>query len=340
MSELKRAQLDPLLARFDPAIRLLLLAGPDTGSVADLAARARAALADPADPLSVVDLAADMLRADPGRLADEAASAGLFGGSVVIRVDSAQDSLLPAVEALLSAPAAGNPVVMTAGDLPRTSALRKRAEADPAVRLLLCYPPDARELARWIAGRGTALGLGFEAGVVDRLIASADGDLGVIGQELEKFALYRAATPDAPQRLALADLAVLGAGSPEEDVAALVQGLTVGDRVLVGTHLRRLPPNEAIAALRATARRLLQLAAARAAMDDGASPADALRTLRPPIFWKEADGVAASLPRWPASRIEAALARVLAAETGIKTPGSPGETPARQAIAAIAAERR
>jgi DNA polymerase-3 subunit delta len=75
-------------------------------------------------------------------------------------------------------------------------------------------------------------------------------------------------------------------------------------------------------------------------MDGGAAPHDAVRALRPPIFWKEADAVAGSLARWPARRIEAALARVLTAETGIKAAGSPGERLGHQAIAAIAAEDR
>jgi DNA polymerase-3 subunit delta len=80
------------------------------------------------------------------------------------------------------------------------------------------------------------------------------------------------------------------------------------------------------------------MAEARAAMDGGASATQAVKALRPPIFWREADLVAAALPRWPQPRIRAGLAALLAGERAIKTAGGPGEAPGWHALLLLAAE--
>jgi len=62
------------LQRPDPAIRAILLYGPDEGLVRERAeAAARSVCPDLKDPFRVADLAAAVLAADPARLADEAA---------------------------------------------------------------------------------------------------------------------------------------------------------------------------------------------------------------------------------------------------------------------------
>jgi ergothioneine biosynthesis protein EgtB len=155
----------------------------------------------------------------------------------------------------------------------------------------------------------------------------------------EKTRIVLDAAPEAPKSLERSHLAALGADSAEEDLGLLVQAIIAGNGSAAERQLRLLEGSSAIPALRALARRLLQMAEARAAVDAGQQPQAAVKALRPPIFWKDVDMVAASLGRWPMPRIRQALAALLAGEQAIKTPRSPGDTAGWQVIAALAQPR-
>jgi DNA polymerase-3 subunit delta len=339
MTAVKRPELQRRLGAWDPAIRLILLSGPDESASRSLAIEALKALGDPSDPMALTDFAGDELKSDPARLADEAASVSMFGGRRVIRVTGAADTCAEAVRILLAAPAAGNPVVMLAGDLPKSSTLRKLAEENPQALALHSYPLSGPELDRWLQAEARALGLRLESGVADRFLSATGGDTGILASELAKFALFRDASPESPKTLERGHLAALGADSAEEDMGLLVNAIIAGNGPAAERQLRLLDGSSAIPALRAVARRLLQMAEARAAVDGGQQPLAAVKALRPPIFWKDADMVAASLKNWPMPRIRGALSALLAGERAIKSRGSPGDTAGWQAIAALAQPR-
>ena len=335
----QRADLLRALAGWNPEqTRLLLLSGQDESGTADLARHALHTLGDPADPMSLSDLDAGALAAEPGRLADEAASIPMFGGRRLIRVQPATDQIAPAVELLLKAPAAGNPVLLVTGELKATSPLRKLAEASPMALAFISWPLDARAAGQWLDQHARARGLTLDRDLNDRLLALTGSDIGILGNEIEKFALFLDATPESPKRLERQQLSLLSADSAEEDVNAFVSALVTGDRRAVERQMQLLDGGSAIPALRAMARRMLQMAEAREMVDKGRKPQEAIAALRPPIFWKEREPMARALSRWPARRIQAALHACLEGERAIKTPGGPRDVAGWQALVALGVE--
>ena len=100
------------------------------------------------------------LKADPARLADEAASISMFGDARWILVEPAGDEIVPALEALLEAPAAGNPVAVVAGALKPASKLLKLALAAPGragLRQLRARRAAMPAGWRWSMARGEGL---------------------------------------------------------------------------------------------------------------------------------------------------------------------------------------
>lgn len=332
MAVLKRPDLERLLDKWDRKVRLLLFAGPEESTSHDLAQLALKKLADPADPMALTDLPADELRRDPGKLTDEAASTSMFGGHRAIRVTGAGDGTTEAVKLLLDAPAAENPVVMVAGNLAKSSRLRKLAEKSANARILISYAMTPRDAHRFLTQQARSLGLNPEQGVIEQLVASADADIGILRSELEKFALYLDASPEQPASFTHADLSALGADAAAEDLGDLVNAITSGNAKMAGRQLDLLADSSPIPALRAMARRLMQILEARTAMDQG-QPADiAVKAVRPPIFWKDANLVSAALGGWPVARCRAGLRSMLATEFAIKTPGSAGNSLGWQAL--------
>ena len=151
-----RAQLDKAL-KAPAETRFFLLHGPDDAGSRALARALGAALGAEAER---IDLDGAELKGDPARLADEAASISMFGGARWILVEPAGDEIVPALEALLDAPAAGNPVAVLAGALKPASKLLKLALAAPGALAFASYVPDARDADRLVARAGAGGGAG------------------------------------------------------------------------------------------------------------------------------------------------------------------------------------
>lgn len=339
MTALRPHELERLLKARDRGIRLYLFAGPEEARSEDLARRAVAALGDPDDRMSLVDIPQDALRQDPGRLADEACATSMFGGERVIRVLGAGESARQAVEILLEAAGTEHPVVMTAGNLAKSSKLRKLAEGAREARIVLSYAMTPRDARQYVLDEAQALGLRPERGVAEEIVETTNADVGLIRSELGKYACYLDSRPDHPQALTMEAVEAVGAGYQEEDISTLVDGITSGNLPSVEVELDHLSNGSAIPALRRMAHRALQLMDARRLMDQGMAPDAAVKGLRPPVFWKEAGLFAAALPAWPVGRCQAALRQMLAAERGIKAPGSPGDILGWQALLRVAIVR-
>lgn len=333
---LKRQAFLAALRRPDPAVRLWLACGRDAGGANELARLARAALA-PATADPVIRLDPAVLDADPGRLADAAASLSLFGGRQLVRVDDATDRAAEAVRLLLEAPATANPVVMTAGDLARGSPLLALATRHPRACAVQAWPPGPGEWQGLVDESARAAGVRLAPGQDAALWAAADGDPQILARELEKLATAVDATPAAPRAIPAGLFADLVGGRESESADRLVGALLRGDGAALDRELAAHGSASAIPLLRMAGRRLLLLKALRRAMDGGASPRTAVEARRPPIFpLALRDDLAAALPRWPITRIDSGLSTLVAAERAIKAPASVGDVVARAALVALA----
>ncbi|HWI84699.1 MAG TPA: DNA polymerase III subunit delta [Sphingomonas sp.] len=326
----------------DPAIRFYLLYGPDEAGSRALADRLGAAVGSDAQR---IDLSSGALKADPARLADEAASSSLFGGRNWIRLDPATDDALEAVQALLQAPAAGNPVAAIGGALRKDSKLVKLVSGSPAALALQSYVPEGRNAAALVIELGRELGLRIGNDVAARVAAVCNGDRALISRELEKLALYVDATLDNPRPLEPEALDALAAGAEEGDLSRLSNAVFSGQPQQADAELARLASEgiEDIPVIRALARRALQLAQLRSAMALGESIDRVMETAGRVIFWKEKDIIRAQLNRWTPDALATALARLAEAERQVKAPGYPGSALVEEEIGTItrfAARRR
>ena len=326
----------------DPDIRFYLLYGPDEAGSRALANRLGPAMGADAER---TDMSSAELKSDPARLADEAASIGLFGGRRWIRLDPATDDATDAVQALLQAPAAGNPVAAIGGALRKDSKLVKLVQASKAALSFLSYVPEGRDAAAVVVELGRDLGLQIRSDVAARIASACNGDRALIARELEKMALYLDAAPDRPRPLDHEALDALGAAMEEGDLSRLANAVFSGQMQQADAELARLASEgiEDVPVLRALARRALQLAQLRAQMAEGESIDRVMETAGKAIFWKERDTIRAELQRWTPDALATAIARLAEAERQVKAPGYPGSAVVEEEVLAIsrfAARRR
>lgn len=327
------AALKSLNARFVA----VLVYGPNEGLVRERAALvARQVVADLKDPFNVAVLSAATIAADPARLADEAAALSFMGGRRVILVEAATDAVAAPLGHVLADPKGDSLLVFSAGDLPPRSPLRQLVEAAENALAIPCYDDDARSLDDLVRRTLAEHKLAIEPEAARALIDSLGADRMVARGEVEKLALYKGA--DSDRTIRLADVAaVIGDSATlalDEVAAATVGGnLPQLDRALTRAFVQGENP---IPILRAVARRLLRLYEAAGLVAEGVRPEDAIKRLRPPVFFKEVPSFIGQLQRWTPERVVGAIRVVTEAEADAKSGLFPPEAITARACLRIA----
>ena len=314
--------------------RFFLLYGPDDSGSRALAKLVAGAMGAEAER---VELSGADLRGDPARLADEAASISLFGGRRYILVDPAGDESLAAVEALVEAPVAGNPVLLIAGALKPASKLLKLALARPDALAFASYAPEGQEAERMAADMARIEGLIVRPEVGRRLAEACAGNRAVLAQELAKLAAYLDAAPERPRELEHDALDAVGAAAEEGDLSRLVDSVGGGDASTLQAELLRLSSAgiEGVPLLRAVLRRMTLLSRMRAEVERGNSVDAVMASQGKSLFWKEKPAVTKQLRRWRSDLLAKSVSRLVEAERQLKASGGLGPTAVDEELFAI-----
>lgn len=284
-------------------IRLFLIFGPDESAAADISARMAAVMGPGAER---IDLDSDRLRSDPALLLDEATSLSLFGGVRYIRTQVRREEGQAAFENLLNSDNAGCPVIAVAGDLKKTSKLRKLAEGSKRAMAHICYMPSESDAAAGVSAMAQAAGLRLDRALALRISRYTGQDRKLAGMEIDKLALYYDADQGRPATVETPVFEALSAETGEENVQALVNQVMSGNMRGLGNELMqaRQMGMDAIRIVRALQRRVALLMGLRGKVDNGAQ-AGALVRATPSIFFMEKADVTTQLSCWPSARLAA-----------------------------------
>ena len=314
------------LAKPDPKVRAILVYGPDAGLVRERGEALAKAVAETLDdPFRVASLTGAALAQDPARLHDEMAALSLTGGRRVVRVREAGDAVGALFDGFLDAPPPGDSLcVVEAGDLAGRSSLRKAFEGADIAVAVPCYAddPDAvRQLVRSVLGERKVRA---SAEAQQYLVAHLGSDRGLSRAELEKLALYAGEGGEVGLDEAIAVVGDSAALTVEDAIFAAAEG---DPPRLERTLTRAFEEGEsAVSIIRAAMRHFERLHLAGARIAGGMSAGDALKGLRPPVFFKHQGRFLSQQQLWPERRAANALALLLDAERQCKRTGFPDRT--------------
>lgn len=331
--KLAARQIDAFLAAPDPAVRCVLLYGPDAGLIRERSGiLLNKTVRDPADPFSVSEIAAAQLKDDPARLADEAAALTFGGGRRFVRVRDAGDKIAPLLEDFLATLPGDALVVVEADDLPGRSPLRKLFEGAAAAAAIACYHDDQRSLETLVRAFFAEAGLAVSREALRFLTDHLGGDRELTKRELEKVLLYH--TGDGEVTLAEVEACVGDSALLSLDDVSMAAG--AGSLAALERALERSfeEGNAPVSVLRAVARHFQRLHLVAAA---GERIDEAMRRLRPPVFWKHEAAFRAQAEAWRPRALARALERLAEAEAACKRSGAPAELLASRALIEIAA---
>ncbi len=316
-------------------VRGLLIYGPDLGLVRERAENAaRAVAGDLSDPFTVVEFTAAALRDDPTRLADEAAALSLTGGRRVVRLRDAGEAVAAAAADALATKGDAL-VIVEAGDLAARSKLRLLFEAAENAAAVACYLDEGKGLDDLVRDSLAEAGLSAPREVVTWIAANLGSDRMVSRRELEKLVLYMA----GKSAVTVEDAQEIIGDSAAVTLDDIVNSAAGGnlEALTVALARARFEGVAAISILRAAARHVSRLEEAVAAVAGGASPEQAIKSLRPPVFYKQEPAFRVQVGRWRPQTLGRARAELIQAELDCKSTGMPDDAVCERALMRLAA---
>ncbi|MCE3255893.1 MAG: polymerase delta subunit [Rickettsiaceae bacterium] len=207
-----------------------LVYGPESGLVSIRSKKiATSIVADLSDAFLVVSLNEKQIDEDKGLLADEFAAISMLGGRKLIMVDGG-NKVTESLKMIFEAPkkqsdfkiTGDNFILISAGDLDKSSSLRKFAETSPYIASIACYEDDAATISGIIRQKFKEQNFTFEEEAVPLLIEKFGKNRQIILNEIDKLALFmgkeKHITTDILQD-SIADLAEISAFQLVEEFA-------------------------------------------------------------------------------------------------------------------------
>lgn len=325
-------QIEPFVQKPDPAALVVLVYGPDSGLMKERAAQiAKSAVADLNDPFNAITMTVEHITADPARLPDEARAISMMGGRRLIRVEDAGDKITPVIKDYLAAPDANALIVLEAGELGTKSSLRALCEKSPAAAAVPCYVEDERDISRLIRESVQAEKKQIESDAVAWLAVNISGDRMKARGEIEKLLLYKGADTGT---ITLEDARAACGEAGAQGLDDLVYSVGKRDAAAALRVLGQLwaEGTNFIVVLRSLQNHFRRLHITRARIDLGDSAETAMKSLSPPVFFKQEALFRAQAQSWNLKTLTTCLKRLHDLEAQCKQTGIPAETLCAQAV--------
>ena len=331
--------IEPFIKNPNPAARVILVYGPDNGLMKERAKTMGASVVeDLNDPFNVVTLSTDILNEDPARLTDEAGAISMMGGDRLIRIENAGDKTTPLLKAYLENPSESALIILEAGELNPRSSLRKLCESAKNAAAVPCYVEDERDLARLIRETLQAENIGVEQDAVTWLAANISGDRQKARNELDKLITYKGADK---QPISIEDIRACcgeaGALALDDLVYATAGHNTLG---ALKTFNKLMEEGVSfVVILRSLQTHFRKLHLTKTKIESGESAESAMKSLSPPIFFKQQAAFKTQANRWSRGGISKVLQKLMDLEAQCKQTGAPVETLCSQAVLGISKSR-
>ncbi len=311
-------------------VRVILLHGEDEGLIrirANALTKTVAGTAD--DPFQVAWLSRD----DHDRLLEEATALSMMSGRRVIRVRDAGDGTTGLIKRAAESPG-DSLIILETGPLAGRSKLRTFCETDPLAAAIACYSDGPGALQQTISNVMEKAGIDIAQNAKAWLLLNLGSDRGVTLAELEKLVLHAGhdftlTLSDVQQ--CTGDQALI---STDDAIHAVLAGdLDIADRSLE-TALES--GTSAVAICRMLLLQFSRLQTVSMQVAKGSPVTEAIRQLRPPVFFSRLPSFTTAVRVWPPRRIEAALDAIRRTELACKQTQSPDTLLVRRLVSALA----
>lgn len=314
MAQKKAHEVEVFLKNKPQSYDIFLIYGQDKGLVAEYVALfVQNCGIDSKDPFAYVNIDGDNADKDAANIIEEAQTIALFGGKRLLKISyngqGIKGGVSSAVKFLLQKPLVDCFILIEAGDLKKTSALRKIVEDSARGIALPCYADEQKTLQKLIRDVTLQFHCTIEADARAVLEDNLGGNRLLSRAELEKLCLYA----QQSKNITVEDIKNIGSDVGALAANDIVDAVICGDLLNFDKNFTRhyAAGTQSFVILAAVTRQFMQLQFFKYSMEvENKDIASIIAAARPPIFFKRRKILETALVLWTGVKIERALERL------------------------------
>ena len=241
----------------------------------------------------------------------------MFSKGKVLVIDTLKDKHLPILEPIITEGPSSSILLIKSESLTKSSKIRKYFETHKLCYALACYEDDAKSLMQQIENFVKKNNLDINRDIKNYLMQSLSNDRMINNNELEKINLYIA---KSDKELSLDDIKFIMNDSSSQNLSKMNEAVMFGNSIKSSKIVNKLLSEgvSPISLLRSLMNYLIRLQKTKIEMKKGNNFENAIKNLKPPLFWKDKENFKSHCQRWPLEIIEKNLDRLLETEISCK----------------------
>jgi DNA polymerase III subunit delta len=309
MVAVKTPQAAAFLKAPPASIAAVLFFGSDPGLVSERSQLLAKLIAERENPAGeVLRLDETDLDDDAGRVLVELQTRPMFSGRKILRVTAGRKINAAYLKPILDTAPLEGFLIVEAGNLKPDDGLRSLFEGSPSLAAVACYPDSAADIDTLINDVLSAHKMRIGADARALLQSRLGADRTLSRGEIEKLALYAAGSGEIQPE----DIEAIVGDAADLALERIAESAANGRAVeAVTDYGRAIASGESAQTIILIIQRyFLKLHRVRGDLDGGRSLDEALRSMRPPLHFKQRDAFAAQVRNWSRASLDAALTRI------------------------------
>ena len=254
---------------------------------------------------------------DAGSLETIIRSVSMFFKNKIVIADSIKDKHLSIIEEITLKAPKQTVLVIKEGSLNKSSKIRKFFEEHKTCYSLACYEDDGRSTMKSIDEFARKNSVELSRDIKNYLLQSLSNDRMINKRELEKIALFY---KNSKSTIKLEEIRILLNDSSSQNLNKMNEYVMFGNTNKSSKIVNKLLTEGAspISLVRSLSNYMLRVQKTKIEMKKGNNFEVAIKSLRPPVFWKDKDNFERHCHKWPLSSIETSLFKLLETEVSCK----------------------
>ena len=276
---------------------------------------------------------------DPQSLDEIIRTVSMFHENKIVIVENIKDKHLDILNNIASNEPEQTILIIRDGNLNKSSKIRKFYENEKNSFSLACYEDDGRSIIKNIDDFIRKNNFELNRDVKTYLLQSLSNDRMVSKRELEKIEIFY---DKSKAKIELEDIKKLLNDSSSQNLNKMNENVLFGNTSKSSKIVNKLLSEgvSPISLIRSLTNYLLRIQQTKIEMKKGNNFDISIKSLKPPVFWKDKDNFQKHCIKWPLRSIESNLFKLLETEVACKTNSKLANINCEKSILMIASNGR